>query len=178
MTEATSAPDAPFETSYSWFRLFIAVIISTIGGAGMWSVVVILPAVQQEFAAARGAASLPYTVSMIGFALGGVFLGKLADKKGVFLPIALSSFFVGLGFIATGYAPNLTVFILVHGLMVGGMGSAFFGPLMADTSYWFRENRGIAVAICASAIISPGRSGRRLSPGVWPPSAGGRPISP
>ena len=38
----------------------------------MWSVVVALPAVQADFGVARADASLPYTLTMIGFAVGGV----------------------------------------------------------------------------------------------------------
>jgi len=50
----------------------IAVIIGTIGSVGMWSFVVALPAVQAGFGVARGEASLPYTMTMVGFAFGGV----------------------------------------------------------------------------------------------------------
>ena len=37
------------ESSYAWGRLAVASLLSTIGGVGMWSVVVALPAVQAEF---------------------------------------------------------------------------------------------------------------------------------
>lgn len=47
------------ETPYSWLRLIIAILVGTIGGVGMWSVVVALPAVQAEFGTGRGNASLP-----------------------------------------------------------------------------------------------------------------------
>ncbi len=55
------------DSRHAWFRLAVAVLLSTIGGVGMWSVVVALPAVQAEFGAARGSASLPFTLTMIGF---------------------------------------------------------------------------------------------------------------
>ena len=47
------------ESAYAWTRLGVTLLLSTIGGVGMWSVVVALPAVQAEFAVARGDASLP-----------------------------------------------------------------------------------------------------------------------
>jgi len=34
------------ESSYAWMRLAVTLLLSTIGGVGMWSVVVALPAVQ------------------------------------------------------------------------------------------------------------------------------------
>ena len=55
-----------------------AVLLSTIGGVGMWSVPVVLPTLQAEFNVARGDASLPYTLGMVGFAFGGVLMGRVA----------------------------------------------------------------------------------------------------
>ena len=42
------------ESVTAWLRLAVSLALSTIGGVGMWSVVVALPAVQAEFAVARG----------------------------------------------------------------------------------------------------------------------------
>ena len=75
------------DSPYAWFRLGVAVLLSTIGGVGMWSVVVALPAVQADFPLDRGAASLPYTLSMVGFAFGGVLMGWVADRVGVIVPV-------------------------------------------------------------------------------------------
>ena len=77
------------DSPYAWFRLAISMLLGTLGGAGMWSVVVALPAVQAGFHAERGAASLPFTLTMIGFGVGGVFMGRLADRKGIVLPVLI-----------------------------------------------------------------------------------------
>ena len=63
---------ATVDSPQSWTRLAIALAIATIGGVGMWSVVVVLPAVQAEFGVARAAASLPYTLTMLGFGVAGI----------------------------------------------------------------------------------------------------------
>ncbi len=55
----------------------------------MWSFVVALPAVQADFGVARGEASLPFTLTMLGFGLGGIVLGRLADRSGIVLPVDL-----------------------------------------------------------------------------------------
>ena len=75
----TAAVDSP----QAWARLVIALALSTIGGVGMWSVVVALPTVQAEFGVARADASLPYTLLMIGFGVGGIWMGRMADRHGV-----------------------------------------------------------------------------------------------
>jgi len=69
--------DAQPESPYAWARLFAALLLSAIGGVGMWSVIVVLPAVQAEFGVARSAASLPYTATMICFGLTGWLMNGL-----------------------------------------------------------------------------------------------------
>jgi MFS family permease len=150
------------ESSYAWFRLGGAVMLSTLGGVGFWSVVVVLPAVQAEFAVDRAAASLPYTLTMLGFASGGVLMGKLADRFGIAVPLIIGALSLSLGYVLTGFATSLWQFALIHGLLIAFFGSsATFGPLLADTSHWFTRRRGIAMAICAS--------GNYVAGTFWPP---------
>ncbi len=156
-TDDAPAPDG----RASWIRLFIALAMVTVGGVGMWAVVVALPAVQAEFGVDRGMASLPYTLLMLGIALGGVQLGRLSDRHGIMPVAAGGGVLLGLGFIAAALSPNLWTFALVHGLMIGVGCSASFGPVMADISFWFWRRRGIAVAIVAS--------GNYLAGAFWPP---------
>jgi MFS family permease len=128
----------------------------------MYAVSVVLPRIQLEFGVSRSAASLPYTLTMLGFGLGGILMGRLADRFGVMVPLMLGATGLGTGFIAAGYATSIVQFSLAQGLLIGLLGtSATFAPLLADTSQWFTRRRGIAVAICAS--------GNYLSGAVWPP---------
>ncbi|HET7672288.1 MAG TPA: MFS transporter [Burkholderiales bacterium] len=134
----------------------------TIGGAGMYVMAVALAPVQAEFGATRGGASFAYTLTMLGFGVGGIVMGKLADRFGVIVPIAIGAVGLGGGFVLAGTATSLTQFTLAHGLLIGFLGcSATFAPLVADTALWFTRRRGIAVAICAS--------GNYLAGAVWPP---------
>jgi MFS family permease len=149
------------DSAASWLRLALALVLSTIGGVGMWSVVVALPAVQADFGSARADASLPYTLAMIGFAAGGIGMGRLADRFGIVVPVIGSAVALGIGYVAAAAAPNLTWFALAHGLLIGVASSATFGPMMADVSQWFVRRRGIAVAVCAS--------GNYLAGTFWPP---------
>ncbi|RYX92681.1 MAG: MFS transporter [Comamonadaceae bacterium] len=143
-------------------RLLVTLALMMTGAAGMYAVPVVLPAVQAEFGVARADASLPYTFQMIGFGLGGMLMGRLADRFGIMLPLLLGAVCLGLGFVLAGVAPNIWVFIAVHGLFVGMLGaSCTFAPLIADTSLWFVRRRGIAVAVCAS--------GNYLGGAIWPP---------
>jgi len=153
-------PD-PTDSTAAWLRLTAAVVLSTVGGVGMWSVVVALPAIQAEFGVDRAAASMPYTLTMLGFAAGGVVMGRLADRFGITVPIIVSTLALGAGYIAVGNAATLWQVAIAHGLLIGFGCSATFGPLMADISHWFTRRRGIAVAIAAA--------GNYLAGTIWPP---------
>ncbi len=149
------------ESTYAWCRLVIAVLLSTLGGVGMWSVVVALPAVQTEFAVGRAGATLPFTLTMIGFALGGVLAGRVADRFRVTVPVIAGAALLGLGFVLGGLAGSLWQFALAQGVLIGVGSSATFAPLIADISLWFVRRRGIAVALAAC--------GNYLAGVVWPP---------
>src|SRR5438132_3258826 len=149
------------DSPYAWIRLSVALLLSTIGGVGMWSVVVALPAVQAEFGVARADASLPYTLTMIGFGLSSILMGRLADRFGIMLPVIAGTLALALGYAAAGFAVDLWQYTLAQGLLVGAGSSATFAPLLAHTSMWFTRRRGIAVGIFAS--------GNYLAGTVWPP---------
>jgi MFS family permease len=149
------------ESAYAWTRLFAALVLSAVGGVGMWSVIVALPAVQAEFGVARAAASLAYTMTMIGFGFGGILMGRFSDRVGIFFPVAGGAACLGLGYAVAGQATSLWQFVLAQGLLVGVASSVTFAPLIADTSLWFTRHRGMAVAIIAS--------GSYLAGTAWPP---------
>src|SRR5262245_63952693 len=106
-TPGATSSGSLIESPYAWRRLAASLTLSTIGGVGLWSVVVVLPAVQAEFGVARGSASLPYTATMLGFALGGIMMGQLADRFGIVVPLLVSSVSLGLGYTLAAYAPSL-----------------------------------------------------------------------
>jgi MFS family permease len=150
------------DSRYAWMRLAAAVSLSTLGGVGLWSIVVALPAVQAEFGTARADAALPYTLTTLGFAAGGILMGKLADRFGVLAPVLLGTVCLALGYILAAQAGSMTQFAVIHGALIGLLGScATFGPVVADTSLWFRRCRGFAVSLAAS--------GNYFAGAFWPP---------
>lgn len=150
---------AVLDSRYSWMRLGVSLLIAMIGNVGMWAIIVIMPAVQAEFGIDRAAASVPYTATMVGFALGNFGIGRIVDRFGVSVALWLSALLIGAGF---GLAVLSGSVLMLSGLqfVIGFGTAASFGPLIADVSHWFLRRRGIAVAITAS--------GNYLSGAVWP----------
>jgi MFS family permease len=158
--EAGPKPASGIDSSYAWVRLAVALVLSAVGSVGMWSFVVALPAVQADFGIARGEASLAFTLTMFGFGIGGVVMGRLADRFGIVVPGILGAVALGAGYGLSAIAGGIGTFALAQGLL--GLGSAAtFGPLMTDISHWFVRRRGIAVAIVSS--------GNYLGGTIWPP---------
>ncbi|TCZ52910.1 MFS transporter [Roseicella aquatilis] len=150
------------DSRYAWMRLAASLALSTLGGVGLWSIVVALPAVQAEFGTARADAALPYTLTTLGFAAGGILMGRLADRFGVLAPVLLGTVCLAAGYILSAQAGSMTQFAVIHGALIGLLGAcATFGPVVADTSLWFRRRRGFAVSLAAS--------GNYFAGAVWPP---------
>jgi len=150
------------DSRYAWGRLMVTLALMTIGSSAMYVVSVVLPAAQADFGVARADASMPYTAMMVGFGIGGILMGRLADRFGVMVPLFIGAAGLSLGFVGAGASGGIWSFSLAHGVLLGLFGSsATFAPLVADTSLWFVRRRGIAVAICAS--------GNYLAGTIWPP---------
>ena len=151
-----SAIDGP----YALFRLGVSILLATMGSIGMWAVVVVLPAVQEEFGVDRADASLPYTLTMVGFAVGNAVVGRFVDRYGITLPVIVAATALGLGFVLASMTTAIWQISAIQGLLIGVGTSASFGPLIADISHWFSRRRGIAVAATAS--------GNYLAGAIWP----------
>jgi len=149
------------DSRYAAARLLVTLALMMIGASGMYVVPVVLPTVQAEFGVARAAASTSYSLLMIGFGVGGLLMGRLADRFGVMVPLLIGAASMGIGFTAAAHAQHIWAFNLAHGFLIGLGSSATFSPLLADTSLWWVKRRGIAVAVCAS--------GNYLGGAVWPP---------
>ncbi len=141
-------------------RLAVAVLIASVGAVGMWSVVVVMPVVQAEFAATRGAVSLAATMIFFGFGLGGVVIGKITDRFGIVPALAICIALLSGAYVLAGLVTALWQFIVVS-LLIGLGSSATFAPLMAEASHWFERYRGLAVTIVAS--------GNYIAGTFWPP---------
>jgi len=160
MPNTPSHPDL-IDSAYAFRRLLTALAIMTLGSVGMYVVVVLLPEVQKEFGISRADAALPYTVLMISFGIGGIVMGRWADRIGVFKVLLIGATGNLIGFVWASQSPNIISLALAHGLIGLLGGAASFAPLLADTALWWKKRRGIAVAICAS--------GNYVAGTLWPP---------
>lgn len=146
------------DSRYSWTRMIITLVVAIIINAGMWEIIAIMPAVQLEFGVDRAGASLPYTLTMIGFGVGNFVIGKAVDRFGVSLSLIGAALGVALGLYLATISTSIVMMSFAQ-LLIGLASAVGFGPLIADISHWFMKRRGIAMAIVAS--------GNYLSGSIW-----------
>ena len=132
------------DSTYAWWRLAASVTLSTVGGIGMWCLVVALPSIQQDLGVSRADISFAYTMTTLGFFAGGVTWGKLVDMRGIVLTAILSATGLAAGFaLAPGHAREIVVLArpveAAHGELLA---------FLADGEAW--SSSALALALGAS----------------------------
>ncbi len=147
---------------YPIVRLVAALLLVTISGAAMYATIVALRPMSFEFGVGRGVAAIPYMMFMAASGVGGVMMGRLADRFGVIVPALIASITLPTGLVAAAHAEEFWQFCLALGVLSGLLGtSAMFAPMASDISLWFTRRRGLAVAV----VIT----GSYLAGAIWPP---------
>ena len=147
---------------YAVVRLFASLLLMAVAGSAMYAAILVLAPASAEFDTGRGAGSMPYTLFMIGFALGGVVMGRISDRFGIIAPALLASLCLPAGLLFAARATELWHFSISLGVLCGLFGMAgTFAPVASDISHWFTARRGLAVGIVISGTYVAGA--------VWPP---------
>ncbi|MEC8668270.1 MAG: MFS transporter [Pseudomonadota bacterium] len=147
------------DSGYSWRRLGLSLALSIVGNVGMWAVILVLPSMQAEFGLDRADSTIPYTLTMAGFAIGNGLIGRAVDRFGITRALIGAAILQALGFLLSAMLPGFATVTILH-VLVGFGAAACFAPLIADVSLWFLNRRGIAVGLIAS--------GNYLSGALWP----------
>ena len=134
----------------------------SVAGSAMYAAILVLQPAAAEFDTGRGAGSMPYTLFMIGFAVGGVLMGRISDRFGIIAPALLASLCLPAGLLFAARASELWHFSVSLGVLCGLFGmAATFAPVASDISHWFTARRGLAVGVVISGTYVAGA--------VWPP---------
>jgi MFS family permease len=162
MSESDQTTSGAAPSVYPIIRLIASLLLVTVSGAVMYAVIVVLKPASLEFGVGRGLASIPYMMFMGAAGVGGVMMGRVADRFGVIIPLLVASFGLPAGMIGASYATEFWQFCAALGVLSGLFGySAMFAPIAADISLWFTRRRGIAVALVVT--------GGYLAGVIWPP---------
>ena len=109
----------------------------------------VLP-LEAEFGWTRAEIALINTIGLIGLGLGGILMGRVADRIGVRSVVICGSAVTGAAVLAASQATalwQLYVLFFVAGAFGGG---ALFAPLLALVGGWFSSGAGLAIGIVAA----------------------------
>jgi MFS family permease len=150
------------ETPYGWAVAAASTALVAVAFGANYLVVVGLKPIAEEFDWPRSIPSLAYSLSLFGSGLGGIAMGWLSDRIGIFRPVLLGAAMVGLGTVAAAQSQGVLTLLLAYGLLIGLLGnSTVFSPLLTTATRWFDRRRGIAVSLVAS--------GQSIAGFAWPP---------
>ncbi|MFT7531407.1 MAG: MFS family permease [Gammaproteobacteria bacterium] len=154
--------DSNQSSNYAVFRVFNSLALMSVTISSMYAAIMVLVPATAEFNIGRGTGALPYTLFMIAFGLGNIFMGQMVDRYGIAKLALIGSIAMPLGLYLSSLAHSFWLFTGILAVVCGFLGSAFaFGPLIADISQWFNKRRGLAVAIVSS--------GSYVGGSIWPP---------
>jgi MFS family permease len=151
------------EQPYGWVVVVVSMTMMAVALGAPYLVVVALKPIAAEFGWPRAVPSLCYALVLLGAGLGGLVMGRWADRTGIAAPALVGALGIASGAWWASTADGMLALYLSHGLLMGFLGNgAFIAPLLAHASHWFDRRRGIAIALVAS--------GQNLAGAVWPPA--------
>lgn len=149
------------ETRASWVVAFTALGVMSIAYGAPFVAVVALKQIAGELGSARSVPALAYSLAWFGAAVGGIAMGRVADRIGVRWTVAFGAVMIGIG-LAVSTGDSTWRLWVGHGLFIGLLGNAGINaPLYVYVSRWFDHRRGTALALISS--------GQYVAGAIWPP---------
>ncbi len=126
-----------------------------------WITAVALKDIAAEVGGIRSIPSLAAALAWLGSGIGGILMGRIADRIGTRWTVICGALMIGLGLAISTLGAPWPLWI-GQGLFVGLIGlGGINAPLYIYVSRWFDRRRGSALALISS--------GSYLAGAVWPP---------
>jgi MFS family permease len=155
------SPAATLETRTSWVVATVALVTLAFSFGAPWVAAVALKAIATEFGGARETPALAGALGWVGIGIGGIVMGRIAERIGVRWTVMFGAAMVCLGLLISSVGGPLNL-LIGHGLFIGLTGNGGINaPLYVYVSKWFDRHRGSALALISS--------GAYIAGAVWPP---------
>ncbi len=132
---------------YGWVVVAAGAVITCVAMGALFALPVYQTPMADDTGWARAGIAGAMTIGFITMGIAGFFWGAISDRIGARPVLVIASVLLGGGLVIASQEPNLLVFQIAYGGLVGAAGSAFFAPLISTTVGWFDKNRGLAVAL-------------------------------
>ena len=144
----------------SWVAASITLGILSVSYGAPLVVVVGLKPIAASLDTDRSVVALAASLVWLGTGLGGIFMGRIADRIGM-RPVAIfGAAMTALGLVVSAIGQTWAL-VVGSAVLIGLLGnSAHFPPLVTYVSRWFDRRRGTAIALISS--------GQYIAGVVWP----------
>ena len=135
------------ETRKSWTVATVALIVMAVAFGAPWITVVGLKAIAAEVNGERSIPALAGALVWLGSGVGGILMGRIAERVGVRWTVIGGSLMIAVGLALSTLGPSLPLYI-GHGLFIGMLGlGGINAPFYIYVSRWFDRRRGSALAL-------------------------------
>jgi MFS family permease len=149
------------ETRESWTVASVALLTMMMAFGAAWITAVALKDIAGEVGGTRSIPALASALAWLGSGIGGIMMGRIADRVGTRWTVIFGALMIGLGLAISTLGPPWPLWI-GHGLFIGLIGlGGINAPLYIYVSHWFDRRRGSALALISS--------GSYLAGAMWPP---------
>ena len=132
-----------------------------LSSGAVWIAAVALKDIAAEVDGVRSIPALASALAWFGSGIGGIVMGRIADRIGTRWTVAFGAVMIAIGLALSSRGPSWPLWI-GHGLFIGLIGFAGINaPLYVYVSRWFDRRRGSALALISS--------GTYLAGALWPP---------
>ena len=152
---------ASIETRTSWLIATVSLLIMSTAFGGPYIAVVGLKLIAADVGSARSVPALASSLTWFGAGLGGIAMGRFADRIGVRWTVLFGGVMIGAGLALASRGAVWQLYV-GHGVLMGLLGNAGINaPLYVYVSRWFDRRRGTALALISS--------GQYVAGSLWPP---------
>jgi MFS family permease len=149
------------ETRASWVVASVILAVMAVAFGAPWIVLVALKNIAAEVNGERSVPAFASALMWIGSGVGGILMGRIAEKVGVRWTAICGAVMTAIGLVLSTYGPSWPLYI-GHGLFIGLIGiGGINAPCYVYVSRWFDRRRGSALALISS--------GSYLAGTIWPP---------
>jgi MFS family permease len=149
------------ETRSSWTVATAVLVILAVSFGAPWITIVALKLIAAETDGLRSVPALANSLAWVGYGLGGIAMGHVAERVGVRWTVIFGALMIGVG-LALSTGGKSWQLLLGQGVFVGFLGiGGMNAPFYVYVSRWFDHHRGSALALISS--------GSYLAGAIWPP---------
>jgi len=155
------SPFSSIESRASWVVASVALFIMMMSFGAAWITAVALKDIAAEVGGMRSIPALASALAWLGSGVGGIVMGRIADRIGTRWTVMFGALMIGVGLTLSTLGPPWPLWI-GHGLFIGLIGlGGINAPMYIYVSRWFDRRRGSALALISS--------GSYLAGAMWPP---------